>query len=65
MPTNEEQQRAKQQVAAMEAIASICEAWKKGSVSFDAAKRVIDDALAGEASRIVRVGTAHTPEIQG
>jgi hypothetical protein len=36
-----------------------------GWMSFNRAKAIIDDALIGEADRIVRIGSkVHTPEIQ-
>jgi len=39
-------------------------AFHRGAVSFNRAKSIIDDALIGEADRIVKVGQKHTPEIE-
>lgn len=65
MPTNEEQRREREaHDAAMQAIAGVVQAWQAGGISFDAARRAIDDALAGEHARIVRVGNqTHNPEV--
>lgn len=66
MPTNEEQRREREaHETAMKAIAGVVQAWQAGGISFDAARRAIDDALAGEHARIVRVGHQnHNPEVR-
>jgi len=51
--------------AAMEIVAGAVLAFKRGAMSFNRAKAIIDDALIGEADRIVRIGNkVHTPEIE-
>lgn len=48
----------------MQAIAGVVQAWQAGGISFETARRAIDDALAGEHARIVRVGNHnHNPEV--
>lgn len=49
---------------AMRIVESTVVDWKRGVVSFNRAKAIIDDALIGDSDRIVRVGNTHTPEIQ-
>ena len=51
--------------AAMQIVDDAVTAFKRGAMSFNRAKAVIDDALIGDADRIVRVGNkVHTPEIE-
>ena len=50
--------------AAMQIVEDTALAFKRGAVSFNRAKSIIDDALIGDADRIVRVGNKHTPEIE-
>ena len=51
--------------AAMQIVEDAVTAFKRGVMSFNRAKAVIDDALVGDADRIVRVGNKiHQPEIE-
>ena len=50
--------------AAMQIVEDAVLAFKRGAMSFNRAKSLIDDALIGDADRIVRVGNkTHTPEV--
>jgi len=61
--TEERDNEARHQ-AAMQIVEDTALAFKRGAVSFNRAKSIIDDALIGDADRIVRVGNKHTPEIE-
>ena len=51
--------------AALQIVEDAVVAFKRGAMSFNRAKSLIDDALVGDADRIVRVGNkAHSPEVQ-
>lgn len=66
MPTSEEQRRLREaHDAAMTAIAGVVQAWQAGGISYETAAKAIDEALAGESARIVRVGHGnHNPEVR-
>ena len=50
--------------AAMQIVEDTATAFKRGAVSFNRAKRIIDDALIGDADRIVKISTKpYTPEV--
>jgi hypothetical protein len=49
---------------AMLTIENVVVDWKRGVVSFNTAKSLIDDALIGDSDRIVKIGKPHTPEIE-
>lgn len=48
----------------MQIVEDTALAFKRGAVSFNRAKSIIDDALIGDADRIVKIGNQHTPEIE-
>lgn len=51
--------------AAMQIVEDAVLAFKRGAMSFNRAKSLIDDALVFDADRIVRVGNKpHSPEVQ-
>jgi hypothetical protein len=50
--------------AAMQLVEDTAVAFKRGAVSFNRAKAIIDDALVGDADRIVKISTKpYTPEV--
>jgi hypothetical protein len=50
--------------AAMQLVEDTAVAFKRGAVSFNRAKAIIDDALVGDADRIVRISTKpYNPEV--
>jgi hypothetical protein len=50
--------------AAMQLVEDTAVAFKRGAVSFNRAKSIIDDALIGDADRIVKISTKpYTPEV--
>jgi len=61
--TEERDNEARHQ-AAMQIVEDTALAFKRGAVSFNRAKSIIDDALIGDAYRIVKIGNQHTPEIE-
>ena len=64
MSTDREREEEVAHAAAMQIVEDTVLAFKRGAVSFNRAKSIIDDALVGDADRIVRIGHKHTPEIQ-
>lgn len=64
MSTDREREEEAAHAAAMQIVEDTVLAFKRGAVSFNRAKSIIDDALVGDADRIVRIGHKHTPEIQ-
>ena len=64
MSSIEERDNEARHQAAMQIVEDTALAFKRGAVSFNRAKSIIDDALIGDSDRIVRVGTKHTPEIE-
>lgn len=64
MSTDGERAEEARHSAAMQIVEDTAIAFRRGAVSFNRAKSIIDDALIGEADRIVRVGHKHTPEIE-
>ena len=64
MSSTEERDNEARHAAAMQIVEDTALAFKHGAVSFNRAKSIIDDALIGDADRIVRVGNKHTPEIE-
>ena len=64
MSSTEERDNEARHQAAMQIVEDTALAFKRGAVSFNRAKSIIDDALIGDADRIVRVGNKHTPEIE-
>jgi hypothetical protein len=50
--------------AAMQLVEDTAVAFKRGAVSFNRAKSIIDDALIGDADRIVKISTKpYNPEV--
>jgi hypothetical protein len=50
--------------AAMQIVEDTATAFKRGAVSFNRAKSIIDDALVGDADRIVRISSKpFNPEV--
>lgn len=50
--------------AAMQIVEDTATAFKRGAVSFNRAKSIIDDALIGDADRIVKIySPPHNPEV--
>ena len=64
MSSTEERDNEARHQAAMQIVEDTALAFKRGAVSFNRAKSIIDDALIGDADRIVRVGNKHTPGIE-
>lgn len=64
MSTDREREEAAAHDAAMQLVEDTVIAFKRGAVSFHRAKSIIDDALVGEADRIVKIGKTHKPEIE-
>jgi len=62
--TDKERKEEAAHAAAMQIVEDTVLAFKRGGVSFHRAKSIIDDALIGDADRIVKIGNKHTPEIQ-
>jgi hypothetical protein len=62
--TDREREQEAAHAAAMKIVEDTVVAFRRGAVSFNRAKSIIDDALIGEADRIVKVGQKHTPEIE-
>ena len=63
--SDDEKRASREHDAAMAIVHEAAMAFLKGNMSFNRAKSIIDDALIGEADRIVRIGSkCHTPEIQ-
>jgi hypothetical protein len=61
----EERDNEARHQAAMQIVEDTALAFKRGAVSFNRAKSIIDDALIGDADRIVKIGNnKHTPEIE-
>jgi len=50
--------------AAMQLVEDTAVAFKRGAVSFNRAKAIIDDALVGDADRIVKISSKpYNPEV--
>lgn len=65
MSTDTERRQEAAHAAAMQIVEDTVQAFKRGAVSFNRAKSIIDDALVGDAGRIVRIGNSkHTPEVE-
>ena len=64
MSSIEERDNEARHSAAMQIVEDTALAFKRGAVSFNRAKSIIDDALIGDADRIVKIGNKHTPEIE-
>lgn len=64
MSTDREREEEAAHAAAMRIVEDTAVAFRRGALSFNRAKSIIDDALIGEADRIVKVGQKHTPEIE-
>lgn len=64
MSSTEERDNESRHAAAMQIVEDTALAFKRGAVSFNRAKSIIDDALIGDADRIVKIGNQHTPEIE-
>lgn len=64
MSTSEERDIEVRHSAAMKIVEDTAVAFRHGAISFNRAKSIIDDALIGDADRIVKIGNKHTPEIQ-
>ena len=57
-------ERRDQEAAVLEAIRNAVEAHDRGQASYRKAVTLIEEALNGDAARIVRIGKQHTPEIE-
>lgn len=64
MSTDREREEEAAHSAAMRIVEDTAVAFRRGAVSFNRAKSIIDDALVLEADRIVKIGQKHTPEIE-
>ena len=65
MSSTEERDNEARHAAAMQIVEDTALAFKRGAVSFNRAKSIIDDALIGDADRILKIGNQrHTPEIE-
>lgn len=64
MSTDREREEEAAHAAAMRIVEDTAVAFRRGALSFNRAKSIIDDALVGEADRIVKIGNKHTPEIE-
>jgi len=63
--SDDEKKACREHDAAMTIVHEAAKSFLKGNMSFNRAKSIIDDALIGEADRIVRIGSkVHTPEIE-
>ena len=64
MSTPDERQQEAAHSAAMQIVEDTVAAFKRGAVSFNRAKAIIDDALIGDADRIVRIHSKpYNPEV--
>ena len=64
MSGTDERDNESRHQAAMQIVEDTALAFKRGAVSFNRAKSIIDDALIGDADRIVKIGNQHTPGIE-
>jgi hypothetical protein len=65
MSTDGERREEAAHEAAMQIVEDTVLAFKRGAVSFNRAKSIIDDALIGDADRIVKIHSKpYTPEIE-
>ena len=64
MSTDGERVEEARHSAAMQIVEDTAIAFRRGAVSVNLAKSIIDDALIGESDGIVRVGQTHKPEIE-
>lgn len=65
MSTADERQQEAAHAAAMQIVEDTAVAFRRGAISFNRAKSIIDDALIGEADRIVKIHSKpHIPEVQ-
>jgi hypothetical protein len=64
MTHQQERDEEGRHAAAMQIVEDTAVAFRRGAVSFNRAKAIIDDALIGDADRIVKIGNKHTPEIE-
>jgi hypothetical protein len=63
--SDDEKKACQEHDAAMTIVFEASRSFLNGCMSWNRAKSIIDDALIGEADRIVRIGSkVHTPEIQ-
>lgn len=66
MSTDREREEEAAHAAAMRIVEDTAVAFRRGALSFNRAKSIIDDALIGEADRIVRIQTKpYIPEVEG
>lgn len=66
MSTDREREQEAAHAAAMKIVEDTVVAFHRGAVSFNRAKSIIDDALIGDADRIVRIQTKpYSPEVEG
>jgi hypothetical protein len=62
---DDEKKACQEHDAAMTIVFEASRSFLNGCMSWNRAKSIIDDALIGEADRIVRIGSkVHTPEIE-
>jgi hypothetical protein len=57
-------ERRDQEAAVLEAIRQAVDAHDRGQASYRKAVGMIEEALNGDAARIVRIGKPHTPEVE-
>lgn len=64
MTKSEEREHEAAHSAAMQIVEDTVMAFKRGAVSFNRAKSIIDDALIGDADRIVKISSKpYSPEV--
>lgn len=64
MTKGEEREHEAAHSAAMQIVEDTVMAFKRGAVSFNRAKSIIDDALIGDADRIVKISSKpYNPEV--
>lgn len=57
-------ERRDQELAVLESIRQAVDAHDRGQASYRKAVSLIEEALNGDAARIVRIGKPHTPEVE-
>ena len=65
MTKDQEREQEAAHAAAMQIVEDTAVAFRRGAVSFNRAKSIIDDALIGDAERIVKIHSKpYTPEVE-
>lgn len=64
MSNSDERQQEAAHAAAMQIVEDTAVAFRRGAISFNRAKAIIDDALIGDADRIVKIHSQpYNPEV--